>query len=48
MTIVTTHYRYKRPPRKRAKAAALEVPAIVRAGEKAEPPSVSPTPALGC
>ena len=28
MTIVTTHYRYKRPPRKR-KAVALEVPAIV-------------------
>ena len=26
MTIVTTHYRYKRPPRKR-KAVALEVPA---------------------
>ncbi len=26
--IVTTHYRYKRPPRKR-KAIALEVPAIV-------------------
>jgi hypothetical protein len=30
MTIVTSHYRYKRPPRKR-KAVALEVPAIVRA-----------------
>jgi hypothetical protein len=28
MTIVTTHYRYKRPPRKR-KAVALDVPAIV-------------------
>jgi hypothetical protein len=29
-TIVTTHYRYKRPPRKR-KAVTLEVPAIVTA-----------------
>jgi len=30
MTIVSTHYRYKRPPRKRkAQAAALNVPAIV-------------------
>jgi hypothetical protein len=28
--IVITHYRYKRPPRKR-KAVALEVPAIVKA-----------------
>ena len=28
--IVTTHYRYKRPPRKR-KAVVLEVPAIVTA-----------------
>jgi len=28
MTIVTTHYRYKPPPRKR-KAVALDVPAIV-------------------
>jgi hypothetical protein len=27
--IVTAHYRYKRPPRKR-KAAALEGPAIMR------------------
>ena len=33
--IVTTTYRYKRPPRKR-KAVALEVPAIVRA--KRSPP----------
>jgi hypothetical protein len=33
--IVTTHYRYKRPPRKR-KPVALEVPAIVRA--KRSPP----------
>ena len=33
--IITTHYRYKRPPRKR-KAVALEVPAIVRA--KRSPP----------
>jgi hypothetical protein len=29
MTIVITHYRYKRPPRKRAKAASIEVPEIV-------------------
>jgi hypothetical protein len=28
MAIVTTHYRYKRPPRKR-KAVALDVPAVV-------------------
>jgi hypothetical protein len=40
--IVTTHYRYKRPPRKR-KALALEVPAIVRAGKKAV--SLMPTAA---
>ena len=33
--IVTTSYRYKRPPRKR-KAVALEVPAVVRA--KRSPP----------
>ena len=33
MTIVTTHYRYKRPPRKR-KAVALEVPAIVTIDRK--------------
>ena len=33
--IVTSTYRYKRPPRKR-KAVALEVPAIVRA--KRSPP----------
>ena len=29
MTIVTTHYSYKRPPRKR-KVVALDVPAIVK------------------
>jgi hypothetical protein len=29
MTIITTHHRYKRPPRKR-KALALDVPAVVR------------------
>ena len=29
MTVVTTHYRYKRPPRTR-KVVALEVPGIVR------------------
>ena len=31
--IVTTHYRYKRPPRKR-KAVAMEVPAIVTRAKK--------------
>jgi hypothetical protein len=30
--IVVTSYRYKRPPRKTAKAAPLDVPAIVRSG----------------
>jgi len=29
MTIVTTHYRYKRPPKKKPPAAALEVPTIM-------------------
>ena len=29
MTVVTTHYRYKRPPRRR-KAVGLEVPVIVK------------------
>ena len=33
--IVTTNYRYKRPPRKR-KAVALEVPAIVRKRGRAD------------
>ena len=28
--IITTHYRYKRPPRKR-KAVALEAPAVIAA-----------------
>jgi hypothetical protein len=42
MTIVTTHYG-KRPPRKQAKAAALEAPAIVRRDRKheARPPRVT-------
>ena len=31
--IVTSHYRYKRPP-KRKKAVALEVPAVVRIERK--------------
>ena len=43
MTIVTTHYRYKRPPPKK-KAVALEVPAIV-AKRAAEPAKVAPPPA---
>jgi len=29
MPIVTTTYRYKRPPRKRAKAAAIDAPAEI-------------------
>ena len=29
--IVTTHYRYKRPPKKRANATTIEGPMIVRA-----------------
>jgi hypothetical protein len=33
MTIVTTHYRYKRPPT-RKKAVALEVPAVVAIDRK--------------
>ena len=32
--IVTTTYRYKRPPLRRAKSAATEILAIVRAGTK--------------
>src|SRR4051812_825370 len=35
--IVTTSYRYKRPPRKRRKAVALEVPAIVTGDSKRSP-----------
>jgi hypothetical protein len=35
--IVTTHYRYKRPPRKR-KAVALEAPAIVTTKSSRRPP----------
>ena len=36
--IVTTHYRYKRPPRKR-KAVALEAPAVVTAKSSRRPQS---------
>lgn len=36
--IVTTHYRYKRPPRKR-KAVALDVPAIVSKGTRLPEPA---------
>ena len=43
--IVTTHYRYKRPPRKR-KAVALEVPAIVRAGTASAAPAEDRKPAI--
>jgi hypothetical protein len=35
--IVTTHYRYKPPPKKR-KAVALEVPAVVTAKRSRHPP----------
>jgi hypothetical protein len=35
--IVTTHYRYRRPPRKR-KVGALEAPAIVTAKSSRRPP----------
>jgi hypothetical protein len=35
--IVTTHYRYKRPPRKR-KAVAIEAPAVVTAKSSRHPP----------
>jgi hypothetical protein len=34
--IVRSHYRYKRPPRKRAKAAAIEGPVIVKAIDPAK------------
>jgi hypothetical protein len=37
-TIITTHYRYKRPPRKR-KAVALEASAIVTAKSSRRPVS---------
>ena len=40
--IVTTHYRYKRPPRKR-KAVPLQGPAIVRRGTAK--PEMPPAPA---
>jgi hypothetical protein len=33
--VVTTHYRYKRPPR-RKKPVALEVPAVVKAADPAK------------
>jgi len=38
-SIVTTHYRYKRPPRKR-KPVALEVPAVVTAKSSRRTPPV--------
>lgn len=45
--IVTTHYRYKRPPKRKAKAA-LEVPAIVRKraplASKGEPEAIERLP----
>ena len=34
MTIARSHYRYKPPPRKRAQAAPLEVPAVVTISDK--------------
>ncbi len=46
--IVTTHHRYKRPSRKRAKAAAIEAPSIVTAGTKLKDaePAATPKPAI--
>lgn len=45
--IVTTTYRYKRPPRKR-KAVELELPAVIRAGKRTEVPAKSRKhPAMG-
>jgi hypothetical protein len=41
--IVTSTYRYKRPPRKKRKAAPLEGPVIVRKG--AAKPETTPAPA---
>ena len=32
--IVTSHYRYKRPPRKRAKAVPIEGPAVLTISDK--------------
>lgn len=37
MTIVTTHYRYKRPSRKKPKAAAIEGPTVVTSPDKKRP-----------
>ena len=37
MTIVTTHYRYKRPSRKKPKAAAIEGPIVVTSPDKKRP-----------
>jgi hypothetical protein len=34
MAIVTTHYRYKRPPLKRAKAVPIEVPVVLTISKK--------------
>ena len=39
--IVTSTYRYKRPPRKR-KAVPLQVPAIVRSGPGSKPATQTP------
>ena len=45
--IVTTHYRYKRPPPKRMRGpAALEVPAIARKSDAVAPPDRVETTAL--
>jgi hypothetical protein len=46
MTIVTTHYSYKRPPRKR-KAVALDVPAIVKPTPMKKKPQQGPVIRLG-
>jgi hypothetical protein len=38
MTIVTTRYRYKRPSRKKPKAAAIEGPTTVTSPDRKHPP----------
>jgi hypothetical protein len=42
MTIVHYEYRYKRPPRKKPKKPALEVPAVVRAKPTRRPGNTRP------
>jgi hypothetical protein len=46
MAIVTTAYRYKRPPRKR-KAVALEAPAVVTVRDRKRAAKTGKSPTLG-